>query len=515
MNADEIARRLDEVRERIRRELEASEPPRITADLPEQAPLRLDERPELAIRTDPAVATTPHLQEANRLAEITGPIRITSGVRIIGPLLTLVRRLARPFVQPFLDPYLSRQERFNAEVVRHLNELGDRLEARFVKIRDDLLDRAPDPFVLEGRLESALSDYDETLRRRHALLFDGLEEELWALRGAIQDAAAGLAGGLHGLEVRFVQRAQAVDRRFDEKDEALERAVRTRSAGLKEAELLETRSLLQRMLERAPAGAQREPATPGPDDPLWGQLRDWMRDEDYRAFQDRFRGDAGEIRARLREHVEAFRDAPGIVADLGCGRGEFLDLLREEGIAAVGVEINAADVQECRRRGHEAETADLFAWLEARPEGSLGGVFLAQVIEHLPPPHWSRFVALAASRLAPGGRLLVETINPESLYALGRAYVLDPTHTRPVHPELLAFFAERAGLVDLEVRLQAPVPDGQRLETIDEEAFAEDPGALELARELNRRIQRINRICCAPQEYALAATRPGAGREEP
>lgn len=527
MDADDIARRLDEVRERIRQQLSEAEPPRIAADLPDAESPRLEERPDPPVPSEPELGTTPHLEAANRLAEITGPIEVRSQAPVVGPILNLLRRLARPFVQPFLDPYLDRQERFNAEVVRHLNELGSRLERHLDGLREDLRNWAADPAFLEARLDAALADYDEILRRRHTVLFDGLEEELWALRDAAGDLRGRIDRGVHDLEVRFVERAEAVDARFDEKDralevtldEVLEQAAKSRTTSLPEAELLETRTMMRQVLERletaAAAGTREEPtSTTGAeafDAPLWRQLRAWMGDEDYRAFQDQFRGDEEAIRQRLREHLEHFRGVDGPVADLGCGRGEFLDLLAEAGIDAIGVEINDADVQECRSRGHEAVTADLFVWLQEREEGSLGGVFLAQVIEHLPPPDWSRFVELAASRLEPGGRLVVETINPESLYALSRAYVLDPTHTRPVHPELLAFFAARAGLVEVAVRYQARVPEEARLAPVDEAPFREHEPTLSLVQELNRRVGRINRICCAPQEYALIARRAPHG----
>ena len=154
------------------------------------------------------------------------------------------------------------------------------------------------------------------------------------------------------------------------------------------------------------------------------------------------------------------RGRRGPVADLGCGRGEFLDLLAEAGVAAIGVEINAADVEECTKRGHQATVADLFEWLEEQQDDALGGIFMAQVIEHLPPAAWQRLRrARGVEAKADGGRLVVETINPESLYAMARAYVVDPTHVRPVHPELLAFLSRRAGLHPVDVHFQSPVPD--------------------------------------------------------
>ena len=374
-------------------------------------------------------------------------------------------------------------------------------------------------------------------------LFSALEEEVLLAHTA--------AERVQKLEELVVERAQAIDRRFAEKDEVFDRAVgewHRREGAFDDAvsqigELMAMRSLLRKALEGASApgptaapgasppakAADAPPSTtsvsagatsttpslpaddgvsPSAEPSAWSELAEWMGDEDYRSFQDRFRGDPRVILERMRSHVARFDNAPGVVADLGCGRGEFLDLLREAGRDVVGVEINAADVEECTRRGHEAVVADLFDWLEDQADDELGGIFMAQVIEHLPPTDWQRFIELAARKLAPGGRVVVETINPESLYALARAYVIDPTHIRPVHPELLAFLARRAGLLPVEIELQSPVPDDERATGLP---FFQEPSAANLGEELaslKEALVRLDRICCAPQEYTLQAAKP-------
>ncbi len=516
MDQNEIAERLKDLRERIRAELAEEAPPRLSDGLPESG------RPELAefvlppAPSEPQIASSPHLQAANDLAVITGPIEVRSRVPVVGPLLTLLRRMARPFVQPFLDPYLARQERFNAEVVRHLNVHGVQLENRLAAIYSTLCERVIEPRQIESRLDTALAEYDETLRQRHVVLFDALEEELWAVRAHITESWQQMAGALHDFDVRFVQRAQAVDGRFDEKDAVVtglaERLDRVGDLPGK-AEMFETRTVLAETLAAlegvAPGAALAgETASSEPFDmPLWRQLREWMGDQDYRAHQTAFRGKPEEISERMRAHVGRFEEAPGPVADLGCGRGEFLELLRDAGIEAIGVEINDADVSDCVANGFDAVHADLFDWLEDRDKESLGGIFVAQVIEHLPPPRWQDLVRLAVSRLAPGGRLLIETINPESLFALMRAYVIDPTHVRPVHPSLLAFLANRAGFEQVDVYYQAEVPDAARPLALDEGLSGDDPDLRRVLEELNQRLHRVDELCCRPQEYALVATR--------
>ena len=535
MDRDEVARRLERIRAVVRDELGMSDPAAFDDPEPEQRPFHLRPETDVVFRADPQLGVTDDLREANRAADIFAPL--PSQAPVVGPFITFVRRLMRPLVKAFAGEPLGRQQQFNAHTVRHLNELGGRLEARMRGLEEWAEN-------VDARLLKSLDDYDAALRQRHMTLFSALEEEV--------SIAHATAQRVQKLEELVVERAQAVDRRFAEKDEVFDRAVsewRRREGALDDAvgqigELMAMRSLLRKALETASAGgpprapaptAASEPAaasapgaesgstvatgpaaapTAAPDSATapapsaWSELGEWMGDADYRSFQDRFRGDPQVIAERMRSHLARFQSAPGPVADLGCGRGEFLDLLREAGSEAVGVEINAADVDECRRRGHEAVVADLFDWLEGRADGELGGIFMAQVIEHLPPTDWQRFVDLAARKLAPGGRVVVETINPESLYALARAYVIDPTHIRPVHPELLAFLARRAGLYPVEIELQSPVPESERATGLP---FFQQPGAGELSEEvasLKEALVRLDRICCAPQEYTLQAFKP-------
>jgi O-antigen chain-terminating methyltransferase len=176
---------------------------------------------------------------------------------------------------------------------------------------------------------------------------------------------------------------------------------------------------------------------------------DWLK------FADRFRGSEEYVRAGQRFYLPYFTGRTAVL-DLGCGRGEFLELLREAGIPARGVDLSEESVALCRSKGLEAERDDLFACLEALPEGAADGIFCAQVVEHLPPAAVPRLVGLAAAKLSRGGLLAVETPNPECLAILATHFFLDPTHTRPIPPPLLVFYFEEAGFGGIEVHRFSP-----------------------------------------------------------
>lgn len=170
---------------------------------------------------------------------------------------------------------------------------------------------------------------------------------------------------------------------------------------------------------------------------------------DYLRFAERFRGSEEYVIAGQRRYLRRFSGCKSVL-DIGCGRGEFLTLLREGGIAGRGIDLSDESVCICRKKGLEAERADLFEWL-ATSQGSLDGIFCGQVVEHLPPAGLPDFTRLAAHALAPGGRIVIETPNPECLAIFASHFYLDPTHTRPVPAQLLVFYLEEAGFGSIEV----------------------------------------------------------------
>ncbi|MFN7648012.1 MAG: class I SAM-dependent methyltransferase [Acidobacteriota bacterium] len=179
---------------------------------------------------------------------------------------------------------------------------------------------------------------------------------------------------------------------------------------------------------------------------------------DFIHFANRFRGPEAYVRANYAAYLPLFAGRQNIV-DLGCGRGEFLALLAENGLTATGVDGDAESVGICLSKGLTAVEADLFAWLEAQPDHSLDGVFCGQVIEHLPPPLVPRLFSLCAAKSRPGAVAVFETPNPECLAIFASHFYLDPTHQRPVPPALAAHYLEEAGYGRLEIRRLAPAID--------------------------------------------------------
>jgi O-antigen chain-terminating methyltransferase len=188
-------------------------------------------------------------------------------------------------------------------------------------------------------------------------------------------------------------------------------------------------------------------------------------DIDWLKFAEKFRGSEEYVRKNQRIYAERFAGRRAVL-DLGCGRGEFLELMRECNIGARGIEASQELVGLCRGKGLDATQADLFEHLESLADASLDGIFCSQVVEHLQPGDVVRLVRLAQAKLARGGALVVETPNPECLAIFATHFYLDPSHVRPIPPALMAFYLEESGFGRVEVvRLQ---PAAESLPPVNE-----------------------------------------------
>jgi O-antigen chain-terminating methyltransferase len=203
----------------------------------------------------------------------------------------------------------------------------------------------------------------------------------------------------------------------------------------------------------------------------------------------------------MADYVQIF-DGAHDVLDVGCGRGEFLLLLREQGIRAHGIDVNGAMVDVCREQGLDAEHADALAYLRQQTDGSIGGLFAAQVIEHLEPRYLTAFLDAAFDKLRPGAPIVLETINPACWFAFFESYIRDLTHVRPVHPETLQFLLVAAGFQRVEIRYRSPYPEHEKLQPLAAHASLGD-----VVDTLNANVERINRLLFTWLDYAAVGRR--------
>ncbi|MGA2905963.1 MAG: methyltransferase domain-containing protein [Candidatus Korobacteraceae bacterium] len=173
------------------------------------------------------------------------------------------------------------------------------------------------------------------------------------------------------------------------------------------------------------------------------------------ALQEALRSTELATQEQQSPYVQLFRGLSPVV-DLGCGRGDFLELLKESGIDAYGVDSDQLACAAVRSKHLNIIQGDLFYHLRQLPERSLGGIFLARVIEYLPSHLHLELVSLCSKRLKPDGLIVIETMNPDSDFPFGRNSRIDPSHLRPVYPEVLKSILDSSGFRESRICILAP-----------------------------------------------------------
>jgi O-antigen chain-terminating methyltransferase len=223
-------------------------------------------------------------------------------------------------------------------------------------------------------------------------------------------------------------------------------------------------------------------------------------------FEDQFRGSQAVIRERQESYVQYFEGMTADVLDVGCGRGEFIDLLVAHGIPSRGIDLNHEMAELCRARGLNVTEADAVGYLASLPDGSLGGIFAAQVVEHLEPGYLLRFLELAFLKMQPGGRLVLETLNPACWTAFFESYIRDITHRWPLHPETLQYLVRASGFPSAAIEFRSPVPPQDRLQALVMPAGADDL-LRDMADTVNANTDTLNARMFTHMDYAIVATR--------
>ena len=263
---------------------------------------------------------------------------------------------------------------------------------------------------------------------------------------------------------------------------------------------------LKREMERVLASATTAPSAPvapvapvAPGAPVIDSYK-------YVGFEDRFRGSREDIRARIQAYVPLFAGHADVL-DVGCGRGEFLDLMREAGIRARGLDNNHEMVEACRARGLDVAEGDLVAYLSELPDASLGGLIAVQVVEHLEPSYLMRALDVAYHKLRPGSLIVLETINVASWYAFFSSYIRDLTHQRPIHPETLQYLLTASGFQRARIEFSAPLRDMDKLQPLAPPRPEDPPALVDLITTFNANVNVLNSLLFAFQDYAAIAER--------
>jgi O-antigen chain-terminating methyltransferase len=369
---------------------------------------------------------------------------------------------------------------------------------------------------LKGRLRAfvwrVVGPYLETQKRFNAALVDHINRNVAAHRDA-QRTIAELVDAFHRQHealVRFesllVQYLQTITFYVDTKDRIAGGSEIRERLALAEQRMIALKRDVERVstsaTERAPTatapGVAANSASPASSAVAF----------QYVEFENRFRGSQEEIRRRLDDYLSILGSAPDVL-DVGCGRGELLDLLRDRGIRARGIDANQAMVDLCRARRLDVEKGDALGFLQGQQDGAIGALVAIQVVEHFEAGYLQRFLETAYKKMRAGAPLLLETINPACWMAFFECYLRDLTHSLPLHPETLRYLVQAAGFVSVDVQYRQPVRDVDRLDRVGLPAGSSstDTVTARLVAAVDAHADKLNARLFSSMDYAVIARR--------
>lgn len=221
----------------------------------------------------------------------------------------------------------------------------------------------------------------------------------------------------------------------------------------------------------------------------------------YFTFEDKYRGTPEEVKQRQSIFLQYFKNCKNVL-DIGCGRGDFLSLLKEKGIGAKGIDINNDMVLFCKKNDLDVIQIDALSYLDSLKDKSLDGVFSGQLVEHLQPNELINLVKLCHDKMIYGTYLVLETQNPLCLSILSKGFYIDLSHIKPVHPETLKFLLESVRFRGIHVKFLSQVPDEDRLDklAITENMNDNEKVYIDI---MNKNIDKLNSSLFGYQDYAI------------
>lgn len=444
---------------------------------------------QVPLRTPRLPAPPPQYDEhqitpLNQACDILVPPAARGGVK--GRMAAFVWRL--------IAPTLEKQAAFNSIVVDHIN--------RNVRAHRGVHDLAA------GTADAVHAHMDDVLAFRARLMLylqqitpfvDTKDRDTGGRALTVNSAVNALADDVAKRQESMSAREARLEARLAELAAAQDqiRAV----AGIAQQAAMAAKREMERLLATPNGPTPNSQETPNTQRPTNAErLAVALDSYKYVEFENQFRGSQETIRARLESYLPYFANASDVL-DVGCGRGEFLDLLKGRGITARGLDLNHEMVEVCRARGLDVAENDAVSYLEGLADRSLGGLFAAQVVEHLRPEYLLRFLELAHHKLRPGSPIVLETLNPACWVAFFESYIRDITHAWPLHPETLRYLVLASGFTSARIVYRSPVPPQDRLQPI-----AAPDAAPDLVEAFNANVEKLNARMFTFMDYAIVGS---------
>lgn len=445
-----------------------------------------------------------HQYILNKIWTYSADYPIVSHRPFFGKFIVFTKKVIRKLLRWYINPIVEKQIEFNAFTVRAINSIveelkainakNDQLEMKINKNKNDtdgsiielLQSQINELKLFRDQVTSASSNEQQSnneeiimrlLEEYKAQQNAVLHEVVSPLKAKLEDITRGHEGKLNDLTHEFQGTKSEIAR--------LQKTIRISVERLRRIErMLKDKNIEPEKVNNAVASVQRQLAE--------------VIDFDYYLFEEYYRGTREDIKEKQKQYLRFFKK-DDYVLDLGCGRGEFTELLLENGIKVTSVDLNDDMVSYCKERGFPIIQEDIISFLEKVEDNSVNGIFLGQVIEHLPSNVLIYLVNLAYKKLAPNGWFIAETPNPQCMSVFTQSFYMDMTHQKPVHAYTAKFILESAGFNEVMVEYFSPNDEYLRLNPIQLEGIHSD--SLE---RFNQTIEHWNNTIFGYQDYYVA-----------
>lgn len=398
---------------------------------------------------------------------------ISSHRKILGPVIVFFRKVFRRLIRFYAISLTNQQTRFNSAVVRSLNEINNKLNhidnyRSVMSIYNTRLEEFTKSMEVYPKL---IDDIKEAVASH-----DSKYSELIEIKDKIEELEESFCIFNNGLE-------------------KLNNEIDSLKIGVNFDKLQNENDFLSsriRRIERkvAPVYLENKKVSPKEVTVSYG-------DFDYLTFEQKFRGSEAEIKNRQQIYLDYFKNKNNVL-DIGCGRGEFLELMSDNGISAKGVELSRDFVQICEDKCLDVIYSDAIEYLDTLEDKSLGGVIISHVVEHLDIPYISHMLELLYEKMQKSSYIILETPNPRTIAIFRNSFYMDPTHIKPIHPELLKFMVSSAGFREAQEKTYPYSKENFRIPALLGENISN-------LGEFNQSLNVLNDVLFGFQDYTITA----------